>query len=67
MTVIPKDATDAQLREAFGADADAIIAFRRFLACPKDDDGRTLVDEDMHAWATGKISAKELLERQEAR
>ena len=65
MTVIPKDATDAQLRETFGDDGDHIIAFRRFLACPTDAEGRKLVDQDMHDYATGKITGPELLARQE--
>lgn len=58
--VVP-DVDENTLREIYGVDADHVIAFKRFLACPKNEDGKTLVSPEMYRWATGKITAAELL------
>lgn len=61
--IVPISLPDDELRDLYGADADAIIAFRRFLALPRNETGQVLCPPHWHEWATGKIDAAEALRR----
>lgn len=59
--IVPTDATEAQLRTLYGPDATAIIAMRRFLRLPKNEDGKLLTPRHWHAWALDHITSEEAL------
>lgn len=59
--IVP-DVDEPELRKIYGSDAPTVIAFRRFLHCPENEEGKTVVSPAMHRWCLGEISAEELLE-----
>lgn len=58
--VVP-DVDEPTLREIYGSNADAVIAFGRFLRLPRDERGCVVCPDHWHAWATGNLTAREVL------
>lgn len=63
--IVPPDATEDELRIIYGDNADAVIAFKRFLALPQEDDaeGRRVFLTPPHwmAYAKNEITSAEAL------
>jgi hypothetical protein len=63
--VVPNVA-ESSLRTIYSADADEIIAFKRFLALPHDEQGRVLCPPHWLRYAKGEISGREAIEADDA-
>ena len=59
--VVDAEWTDEHIREVYGDDSVQILAFRRFLALPRNDEGRVVCPQHWYDWGMGRISAADVL------